>query len=749
MFRFTATTVLLLQLWLPRHACAQTVGNTGPAHVGNRLVGTQLPVVGENLSGKPKPPDFSNLPSLRNPLSPSLKVRQLPPPVLPSVRNSSGLIAQPVQRQNPATYSQAHPGTSPTTAVRVLPAPPTRPASTVHRKPTTRLPNWQTAQPVPTTTSAFRPDEQPGFADLAIPQVPQSGAALSEQRGSPKNYSSGQQAFRAFDALPPLNGASGTAGRGTQQHATVPGNAGGTFDSRLLIKPGAPSSSGTPAENKRPEETPEQKAAREKQEKELKYSGELQIYAAGGNKVAPLMDSRARPAEYDPAAFLPSPHIANPNPPASEVNIYRRKHPVPTQRPFFELWRPLYTPGIYPTPPTWLGEYNPIMPHFIGFGDIRTGVGVHRLADRDEFIWANQLNLNMDLRLTATERIHAFVSPFNSGNRNLGVSFGEDDTQFINQTDFTFDSLFFEGDVGALVGGFNGHDSTFDLPFSFGLLPLFYQNGIWAADNVVGGAIALPARHFNPLKWSNFDATFFFALDQLNSPAFGDDNNAAEAFGTSWFIDAYDGHIEVNYAFVHDSRGEHRSYHNFGVGFTRRYFMRISNAIRFIANFDQSLPSEQRTADGHLLLIENSLISQQPNTFVPYLNFFYGQGRVQSLGRDLVAGGILFQTGINFASDNLTNYPTLDDTAVNTSGAALGVNILGANFASQLVLEAAVVNAHGSAQFRNAAGDQVGLGLRYQKPLNHYMLIRTDHMVGFLDGERDIRGSRVELRWKF
>ncbi|HBE67789.1 MAG TPA: hypothetical protein DDW52_06540 [Planctomycetaceae bacterium] len=665
--------------------------------------------------------------------------------------------------ENPSILSRGLPRGGPA-SVRGLPAPPAQVHSNAIGFPPTQRTTWQTRRlSSGGQTKAYQGSNRSGLADLAIPPnsreaetttqpkeplgQAQSGIQFASNSSKTTSPGDGTQTFSPFDALPPLSGASGVSGRGTQGDSFISRNTLGA-SSEQLPRPGGTFANVAHACQYRTQETPEQKAAREKQQAELKYSGELQIYAAGGNKVAPLMDSRARPAEYDPTTFSPAPLLANPNPPASEVNVYRRKHPVPTQRPFFELWRPLYTPGIYPPPPTWLGEYNPMMPHFVGFGDIRTGVGVHRLDSGEEFLWANQLNLNMDLRLTATERIHAFVSPFNSGNRNLGVRFG-DNTQFINQTDFTFDSLFFEGDLGALAGGFNGHDAKFDLPFSFGLLPLFYQNGIWAADNVVGGAIALPARHFNPLKWSNFDATFFFALDKLDSPAFVGDNNAAEAFGTSWFIDAYDGHIEVNYAFVHDSRGEHRSYHNFGIGFTRRYFMRISNAIRFIANFDQSLPDEQRTAEGHLLLIENSLISQQPNTFVPYLNFFYGQGRVQSLGRDLVAGGILFQTGINFASDNLTNYPTLDDTAVNTSGAALGVNILGANFASQLVLEAAIVNAHGSAQFRNAAGDQVGLGVRYQKPLNHFMLIRTDQMVGFLQGERDIRGSRVELRWKF
>ncbi|MEZ6075238.1 MAG: hypothetical protein R3C56_06050 [Pirellulaceae bacterium] len=69
-------------------------------------------------------------------------------------------------------------------------------------------------------------------------------------------------------------------------------------------------------------------------------------------------------------------------------------------------------------------------------------------------------------------------------------------------------------------------------------------------------------------------------------------------FGSAWFIEAYDGYIEADYAFVHDDVGGHRSYHNLSVAYTRRYFMRVSNSIRYITNFGQSLPSDERRRMG-------------------------------------------------------------------------------------------------------------------------------------------------------
>ncbi len=268
-------------------------------------------------------------------------------------------------------------------------------------------------------------------------------------------------------------------------------------------------------------------------------------------------------------------------------------------------------------------------------------------------------------------------------------------------------------------------------------------------DAALGAAFALPARNSPALRWSNYEATFFALGDQITSDAFAGQASAAEALGTAWFIEAYDGYFEVDYAYVHDERGQDRSYNNFAFAFTRRYLARVSNSVRYIANFGQDLPTDQRTADGFLILVENSLISASPNTFVPYCNFFYGSGRPQSLARAAGAGGILRNTGINFETDGLTGYPTLDPTAANTYGAALGLNMLGANFCDQLVLEAAALGVHDGIGARRVAGDQYATGVRYQRPLSHRWIFRTDAMYGFLRNAEDIVGSRVEFRWKF
>ncbi|MCA9190885.1 MAG: hypothetical protein KDB03_03945, partial [Planctomycetales bacterium] len=440
---------------------------------------------------------------------------------------------------------------------------------------------------------------------------------------------------------------------------------------------------------------------------QLKYDGKGPIFSLPIDYCySPRSDSLAHRVSPALTDFSPPPISNCPVNPSAELAVYREKFPVISQRPWVELWRPLYTNGTYAPAKTWFGERNPMLPHFIVYGDWRTAVGSNRNANFARDSWATFLNLDMDLKLTGTERFHAFIGPLDRTGDPTRLDFTGGNIAFVDRTDLRLDSLFFEGDLGALVGGMRGTQMPFDLPFTFGFFPLVYQNGIWAADNVIGAACAIPSKNAPWLKWANYDLTLFAATDQVTTDAFRGDNNAAEFFGTACFIEAYGGYIETEYAFVHDDVGQHRSYHNLAVSFTRRYWMRVSNSVRYILNFGQALPTNQRTADGFLLLLENSLISSNPNTFVPYWNLFYGQGRPQSVARAGGAGGILTNTGINFEFDALTAYPTLDATGHNTFGGALGLNILGANFGHQLVLELSALGVTGSQQFRNAPGDQ-------------------------------------------
>ncbi|WP_146445395.1 hypothetical protein [Botrimarina colliarenosi] len=431
-----------------------------------------------------------------------------------------------------------------------------------------------------------------------------------------------------------------------------------------------------------------------------------------------------------------------------ELGVYNNKQEIPTQRPLIEWGQPFYGPGPTPIASEALGPTNLVIPKFYVYGDYRVGLAQNDLVGQEQTVLAHRLNLELDYWITSTERVHGFLGPFQRNAQFMRVVDGD----FITELDFfqaETDTLFFEGDLGQMLGGIESRYASFDLPVTFGLVPLIFQNGIWAQDALVGGAFTLPAKNSPWLDWSNFDVTFFGGFDRISSGALDFDEDAGAILGATTFVETRGGYFEVGYGYVDDQDGGGRSYHNLGVSYTRRYANLVSNSVRAIFNAGQDANGGRQTADGVLLLCENTFLTENPYNVLPYVNFFAGFDRPQPLARAGVFGGVLFNTGILFQSDQLTGYPTLDATGNNTYGAAVGVDLLSPAFSQQLIIEAAAVKTMGAVGDRVAAGDQVGVGVRWQKKLSTATLIRADAMVGLLDNSDDVSGARVEYRWKF
>lgn len=461
-------------------------------------------------------------------------------------------------------------------------------------------------------------------------------------------------------------------------------------------------------------------------------------------------DCRATESPFSSELFSPDPfdELA-PWDACSELGVYANKWSSPTARPLCEKPLPLYPNGPWPPSFEFLGPTNLVQPKFFVYGDYRNAVAQNRQQGNTETRWNQRLNLDIDFWITATERFHMFWGPLDEGQQFSGFLFDGGDATYEDRWDGfdeRTDAMYFEGDLGYITGGLLGVDAPFDLPFAVGLVPLFFQNGIWLEDAFVGGACTLPAKNSPILDWSNFDVTFFAGFEELTTPAFGAASDEANFVGATTFIERRGGYLEAGWAYVDDVTNSRRSYHNIGLSYTRRYLNLVSNSVRLIINEGQEGPKDDRTADGYLVLIENSFLTRNAYHVIPYLNLFAGFGNPRSLAR---LQGPLKNTGINFESDLLTGYPILDDSANNTYGGALGIDLLGHDYLRQFIVEVATVQAFDSAANRVAQGDQYAIGVRYQRPLNNALILRADAMAGFLENAEDLTGARVELRRKF
>ena len=481
------------------------------------------------------------------------------------------------------------------------------------------------------------------------------------------------------------------------------------------------------------------------------------IYAADDEKKPHEMSPEAKALDLEPSVIIgwfgdqPTEADTAPYDAQAQLDIYATKHMNKTAQPPINHGIRLYDRGAYTPRPTWLGPKNPIGFHFMTYGDVRVAAAAYDNGNGgDQSVIAARLNVDMDLALTATERIHAFVRPLDNGRSFTRYQIsGPDEGEFIDELDFDLNTLFFEGDIGAIAQGLTNRINKLDLPITFGRVPLFTQNGIWLDDAFDGMAIGITAKNIPKFDVSNTDLTFFAGFRGVTTgAAAGDDNRV---LGLAGFVDARKGYFEYGYGFI-DADDNDQSYHNLTAAFTRRYGGRLNNSVRIIGNFGQKGIAGTKSADGVLLLLENSLIPRyfpygskyNVLNFVPYVNLFAGFDSPQPLARAGDSGGVLKNTGINFESDGLTGYPTLDATAKESYGGAAGVEYL-FDLSKQIVLEVAVVERMDD----NNSGRQYALGARYQHKIGNAWIVRADAMHGWEEAGDDVYGVRLEIRRKF
>ena len=287
-------------------------------------------------------------------------------------------------------------------------------------------------------------------------------------------------------------------------------------------------------------------------EEALKGDMMIQVPPAGASQVDPIEQilKGEVPIQVWPAGasgddeandlFRPDPQYEDKYNSEGQVDIYGGKTAVEPPRPPLELGRQQYTSGEYDESSTIFGVKNALIPGLAVYGDWRTAVAYNDNAGEDIAQVATRLNIDIDLKLTGTERIHAFFTPLQDDAKFTRWEFagGAADKEFTLEDDLEPQTLYFEGDFGSIYAGLTGEYAGFDLPFTVGLYPLFLQNGIWANDAILGGALTLPAKNSALLKLSNFDITFFAAFEDIDNPGVLNadglvDNNEAYLYGAN------------------------------------------------------------------------------------------------------------------------------------------------------------------------------------------------------------------------
>ncbi len=476
------------------------------------------------------------------------------------------------------------------------------------------------------------------------------------------------------------------------------------------------------------------------------------------------MDPSAAQTTFARGEFRSDPTYAdNAYDPAAQYEIYGGKHAMSIPRPLLELGYPLYSAGAFGPGHGWLGDKNLTRPQFLAYGDLRLAYGDNQdmLKGTDKQIerslFVARLNLDLDLKLTGTERFHVLLRPLEDDGMFSRIQYKGAMTDDGKEKEFESSAdpitAYFEGDLGQIWQGISGDYNHHDIPVAAGLVPLLFQNGVWLDDAFDGLALTLPARNSPTLGISNYDITVFAGFDEVTSAALKTDGkfeqHNGKVYGVASFFERKTWYYEFDYGYLQDDNklaAFDRSYHNISAAATHRFGAWLSHSTRVVYNVGQDEgPNGFHTADGVAVILENSFMTRRPYTLLPYLNLFYGDKQPQSLARDPGAGGLLKNVGLNFETDNLTGFPKLDDTAANAYGGALGLEYLFA-LNRQIVFEVAGLDRHSESK---AAGAEYAAGLRFQQPFARQWIFRVDGIIGDREEGRDLWGVRAELRCKF
>lgn len=488
----------------------------------------------------------------------------------------------------------------------------------------------------------------------------------------------------------------------------------------------------------------------------LTAAAALLAFSAGAAIAAedynPKMSKGAKRVEFQADAFKSDPTYAEtPYDIQAQIAIYGGKSEVEAPRPLFELGQPQYIAGQLSEPNTLFGELNPTQFAVQAFGDWRTAIAFNDNGNDEVGQIATRLNIDIDFKITSTERLHTFIRPIDSGNQFSRCEFfgGNSENKCDLEFDLNLETLFFEGDAGAIAQGFTGQYYKGDYPFSVGLVPLFFQNGLWMNDAILGGAYAIPALNSRQLDISNMEFSFFAGFDDVENKGIVDANgntadHNANVYGVAAFVEVLDGYIEggVGYIDVDSDKLGDQDLLSASAAWSSRYHDILSYSVRGFMSY-QDNDGGQDLGNGMALMVETSWMTHKPYTLLPYANFFVGRGRPQPLAN---ANGLLINTGINFETDALTGFPRLDDTAADAYGGAIGLQYL-FNLDQQIVVEVAGQRAYGGDSALN--GDQYALGVRWQLPVSKTWLIRADAMYGINTNDDDLAGIRFEVRRKF
>ena len=385
------------------------------------------------------------------------------------------------------------------------------------------------------------------------------------------------------------------------------------------------------------------------------------------------------------------------------------------------------------------------------FGDFRTSINYVNDNDSGDLSeWANSLDLFANLQLTGTERILLGVNALRDTAGFSGYVWEPDNATDGTQNFFNgeINTLFFEGEFGELFPNLDPSDSkAYDIGFSVGRQPLFFQEGLMVNDTI--DAIAFNRDTVQFTNVVDIRMAFVFGWDQIGR----DDNEEdpdAYLYGLFTETDLRASTVNVDIAYINSNdettrtgldRGKGDGLYA-GVAATQR-FGHINTSFRVNGSWALDTPNDA-VSNGYVFMGETSLTPYGTDD-VAYLNAFVAVDHFSSASRGPSAGGPLGRVGLLFAAPGLGRIGSpLSNRADEVFGGAVGYQKLLNGGRTQLIFEAG-----GRKSIETNGNDQAGIGMRFQQAVGSRHVLQLDAFATALENESDTVGARGEWLIRF
>ncbi|MGE9290265.1 MAG: hypothetical protein ACQKBT_04690 [Puniceicoccales bacterium] len=437
--------------------------------------------------------------------------------------------------------------------------------------------------------------------------------------------------------------------------------------------------------------------------------------------IADQMSSKeAKILQEEPLIDSPKPKVENPTPTRSERSVVTRirnsalieeSYPLADlpERPglLLSFGDPFFGPGPInkgfeiPTGAVW-------NPQFFIFGTYSTAVQTFDDGNVQTTEWVNAIDLFANLNLTPTERLLVGFTPLDKDGNFTGYQWDPEE-KGLDALNGNIETLFFEGHLTSLFPGLLDSSVDWNVDFSVGRQPLFYQDGILLNDNI--DSIGITRTSLFWLGSSATTITGLFGWDNIDrGTGVNTEEQGASLFGlfTQWNYD--DLQVQFDVTYVDGGSGNEGDGTNISLGANTRLWGWLNTT----SSINQSIADGEETEGNGTGTLLFTQFSTQPSYTVDnlYLSAFLGIDEYTSAARGANSGGPLGQAGILFAATGLGTFgPALNSTGQKTAGGALGYQHFIGDINQQIIGEiGAVTSLQGDSDTAVATGAEYVLG---------------------------------------